>query len=142
MKLFPTARLIMCALFLTGFSSVGAPNANAVEGRAVLSSAAAQNTPQESSAATNLSGNWQMSWTTEKGKQRQVTIEIKQQGNKLSGNFESERGSASLKGTLQGDQVSFSVKMPRRQASFTGKVDGNKMGGTTEQGAPWTATRQ
>jgi hypothetical protein len=141
-KLFPTARLIMCALFVTGFSSVGAPNANAVEGRAVLSSAAAQDTPRESGAAPNLSGNWQMSWTTEKGKQRQVTIEIKQQGNKLSGNFESERGSASLKGTLQGDQVSFSVKMPRRQASFTGKVDGNKMSGTTEQGAPWIATRQ
>jgi hypothetical protein len=69
-------------------------------------------------------------------------MQIKQDGSKLSGTFESERGSAPLKGSLQGNQVSFSVKLPKRQGSFTGKVDGDKMSGTTEQGTSWTATRQ
>lgn len=142
MKFFSPTRSLMCALVVAGLGAIGTPNANAAGGSTVMSSPLAQDTPQESSAVPNLSGNWQMSWTAGKGKQRQVTMEIKQDGNKLSGNFESERGSAAVKGSLEGNQVSFSVKLPRRQASFTGTVDGNKMSGTTEQGVPWTATRQ
>ena len=69
-------------------------------------------------------------------------MQIKQDTGKLSGTFQGERGSASLKGKLEGNQVSFTVKLPRRQVSFTGTIDGGKMSGTTEQGASWTATRQ
>jgi hypothetical protein len=68
-------------------------------------------------------------------------MQLKQNGTKLSGKFQGERGSTSLTGSLQGNQVSFSVKMRKRQATFTGTVDGDKMTGTTEQGASWTATR-
>ncbi len=38
--------------------------------------------------------------------------------------------------------VSFSVKLRKHQASFTGTVAGDKMSGTTKQGGSWTATRQ
>lgn len=47
-----------------------------------------------------------------------------------------------LKGRLSANQVSFDVKTRKHKASFTGTVNGDKMSGTTEQGASWTATRQ
>jgi hypothetical protein len=101
---------------------------------------------QDNSAASSqtpaISGNWQLSWTTAKGKQQQVTVQIKQDGKKLSGTFQSARGSAPLKGSAQGNQVSFSAKAKKGDVSFTGTVDGEKMSGTTDQGTSWTATRQ
>lgn len=44
-----------------------------------------------------------------------------------------------LKGSISGNQVSFDVKTRKHKASFTGTVNGDKMTGTTEQGASWTA---
>jgi hypothetical protein len=68
-------------------------------------------------------------------------MEIKQDGTKLSGKFQGERGSAAVTGSLDGNQVSLKVRLPRRQVSFSGIVNGDKMNGTTEQGDSWTATR-
>jgi hypothetical protein len=41
-----------------------------------------------------------------------------------------------------GRRISFGVKVYGRQVSFTGTVDGNKMSGTTKEGAPWLAAHQ
>lgn len=95
-----------------------------------------------SNAAPSLTGNWQISWTAANGAQRQGTLQIKQDGKKLSGSFQGERGSVSLKGSSDGNQISFTVKRRKREVSFTGTVNGDKMSGTTEQGTSWTATRQ
>jgi hypothetical protein len=97
---------------------------------------------QNSGVAPNISGNWQLSSTGANGTQRQASMQLKQDGGKLSGKFEGERGSAALNGSLDGSQVSFSVKLRKRQVSFSGTVNGDKMSGTTEQGAAWTASRQ
>jgi hypothetical protein len=69
-------------------------------------------------------------------------MQIQQNGNKLSGKFNGQRGSVPLTGNLEGNQVSLRVKARRRQASFTGTIEGDKMTGTTEQGKSWTATDQ
>ena len=138
MKLFSSVPLLICAL-LVGVGAVSAvPNAVAGQPGVAIQDPPAQDNP----ASATVSGSWQLSWTAGKGNQRQATMQLKQDGNKLSGKFQSERGSTSLTGSLQGNQVSFSVKLPKRQASFTGTVDGGQMSGTTERGAPWTATRQ
>jgi hypothetical protein len=100
------------------------------------------NVAQNSDPTPSLSGNWQMSWTGMNGAQRQSTMQLKQDGTKLSGKLSGERGATSVTGSIQGNQVSFSVKLRRRQVSFTGTLAGDKMSGTTEQGAQWTATRQ
>lgn len=97
---------------------------------------------QDNTAAADLTGSWQISWTANNGEQRQASMQITQKGRKLSGTFEGARGSVPLKGTLDGDQVSVNVKLPRRQLSFTGTVNGDKMSGTTERGVAWSATRQ
>lgn len=138
MKLFSSVPLLMCALFVTAGTVSGAPNAIAEQPSVATPGAPAQDNP----ASATVSGSWQVSWTAGNGNQRKATMQLKQDGNKLSGKFQGERGSTSLTGSLQGNQVSFSVKLRKRQASFTGTVDGGKMSGATEQGTPWTATRQ
>jgi len=95
----------------------------------------------QDSPAADLSGNWQVSFAGKQGS-RQATMQIKQDSSKVSGSFEGERGSAPVSGTLNGSDISFTVKAPRREISFTGTVHGNKMSGTTEQGGSWSATRQ
>lgn len=100
-----------------------------------------QNSAQDGIEASNLSGIWQVSFNGKRGG-RQATMQLKEDGTKLSGSFQGERGSAPLKGTLNGNQVSFTVKMPRRTLSFSGSVEGDKMSGTTEQGGSWSASRQ
>lgn len=142
MKSISPVLLLICALIMAIGGISCASKANAQDTGTASANAAQQESAQDNSAAPNLSGNWQVSWENAKGSQRQVTMQIKQDGSKLTGEFQSERDSAPLKGSLKGNQVSFNVKLPRRQASFTGTVDGDKMSGTTDQGTSWTATRQ
>ena len=136
MKFLRSVSLFACSLLVAG-GIVAATNSFAE-----APSGAAQEASSADSSAPNLTGQWQVSWTGVNGTQRQVNMQIKQDGKKLSGTFEGPRGSVPVKGTCDGNQVSFTVKLPRRQESFTGSVDGDKMSGTTEQGASWTATRQ
>lgn len=119
-------------------AAISSPKANAQEAGASGANAAVQ----ENNASLNLSGDWRVSWAGAKGGQRDVTMQIRQDGNKLSGTLQGNRGSAPLKGSLSGNQVSINVKTRKHKASFTGTVNGDKMSGTTEQGASWTATRQ
>lgn len=136
MKFLRSISFLVCTLVVAGGITVATSSFPEAPG------APAQDASSGSSTAPSLSGNWQMSWTGPNGNQRQVAMQLKQDGKKLSGAFEGPRGSVPVKGTCDGSQVSFTVKLPRRQASFTGSVDGDKMSGTTEQGASWTATRQ
>jgi hypothetical protein len=101
-----------------------------------------QETSPGNPAPASLSGNWQMSWTGEDGQQRQGAMQLTQNGSNLSGKLQGERGAAPLTGTLEGNQISLNAKTRRRQFTFSGTVDGDKMSGTTARGATWTATRQ
>jgi hypothetical protein len=139
-KSFSSTSLFTCALLMTMGSFAGARAA--VLSRETASAGVLQQEAQETNASESIAGNWQVSWAAMNGNSRQVSMQVKQDGSKLSGTFEGERGSAPLKGTLKGNQVSFTVKLPRRQLSFSGTVEGGKMSGTTEQGASWSATRQ
>lgn len=101
----------------------------------------AQDAPKDNAAATDVTGSWQMTWTGENGTQREASMQIKQNGSKLSGKFEGERGATSLSGSVDGDQVTLSLKMRRRDVSFSGTVAGDKMSGTGPRGGSWSATR-
>lgn len=96
---------------------------------------------QDNPGAPSLTGNWQMSWTGANG-ERQSSMQLKQDGSKLSGKLQGERRAATVTGSIQGNQVSFNVKLRRRQVTFSGTVEGDRMTGTTEQGSNWSATRQ
>lgn len=93
-------------------------------------------------SSPTLSGNWQLSCTGRKGQVRQVTLQIQQQGSKLSGNYSGGSRSGRLRGSVQGDEVSLELAGKRRSATLTGTTDGNTLQVHTPKGISCTATRQ
>lgn len=89
-----------------------------------------------------LSGKWQLSCTGRRGKARQISLDISQQGAALSGSFDGGHRSGQLSGSVQGNQVSFQLSGARGAASFTGTTDGNTLDVHTDRGISCTATRQ
>jgi hypothetical protein len=136
-KIITPIPVLLCALLLAAGDVSGAWKAIAEPPGTAASQYSAQD-----NGTSSLTGTWQMSWTNKEGNQKQGTMQLKQDGSKLSGSVRAQRGTFSLGGNLQGDQVSIDVKVPLHKISFTGKVDGTKMSGTTAQGMPWSAIRQ
>ncbi len=99
-----------------------------------------------SDATDTTSGTWLMTWTNKEKEIRHATLQLQQSDGALSGTARLEggpiKGSFPLTGDLRGNQISFSVKVYGHHVSFTGTVDGNKMSGTTKEGAPWLAAHQ
>lgn len=91
----------------------------------------AQNSQSNNSQPADISGAWQISWESRGGPQ-QATMQVQQDGSKLSGTFEDESGSSQLTGSIAGNKVSLSVQIPGRPmtVTLTGTVDGDKMSGT------------
>jgi hypothetical protein len=135
MKVLPILALAICGIVGIGVSTAEAHRKGEIAN--VPTEAATRN-----DTAPNVAGKWQISWTDRNGNPKQATLQIQQDGSKLTGDFTSERGNFPLTGSLQGSQVSLTVKAKRRKASFTGTVDGESMKGSTEQGKTWTAVRQ
>ena len=98
---------------------------------------AAQSTP------VDVTGKWAFAVTTENGT-GYPTVTLKQEGEKLTGTYESQRlGSRELQGTIKGDTVKFSMKggegMP--DFEFNGVlVDKDNMKGTLEMGGMGSAS--
>ena len=117
----------------------------------------AQDAQSNQSQSTNVGGAWQVSWQGREGSQ-QATMQLQQDGSKLSGTFQGPRGSSPVTGSVDGNNISFNVQMQGRRGAmtlaFTGTIDGNKMSGTIQpQGGreghgggqgnrSWSAVRQ
>lgn len=93
----------------------------------------AQDSQSNSSQPANIGGAWQISWER-RGGSEQATMQIQQDGSKLSGTFLDSGGNSSqLTGSVAGTNVSFSVQVKARRTmtlAFTGTVEGDKMSGT------------
>jgi hypothetical protein len=117
---------------------------------------------QDSGQAANVAGKWQMSWQGRDGA-KQGTLQLQQDGSKLTGTFVSDRGSAAITGTVDGNNISFSTQGQGHHnftMVYTGSVEGEKISGTFQpqggqggmgggghhgggqQNRSWTATRQ
>jgi hypothetical protein len=128
---------------------------------AVCLSAAAEDAPPEG-PFPRVAGKWLVSWQARLGTE-QATIELVQEGSRLTGTFHDLHHYASLSGVIEGKEISFAVEFPGLRpytVGFTGTVDGDKISGTSQAkniggaGAylghggeiaqpehPWTATR-
>jgi hypothetical protein len=107
------------------------------------------------SQSTNIGGAWQLSMQGRDGAQ-QATMQLQQDGSKLSGTFQGPHGSSPITGSVDGNNITFNVQMQGRRGAmtlaFTGTIDGNKMTGTLQpQGGheghgggsrSWSAVRQ
>ena len=77
------------------------------------------------------------------------TIELKQDGEKLTGTYRGRYGASPIEGSLKDNQIGFTVTMnaegQQTSGHFAGVVDGDAMSGTVEfEGAgegTWSATR-
>lgn len=111
----------------------------------VVSTLLAQDSAQGSDQSANVAGTWELSFQGRRGPM-QATLTLQQNGTKVSGTLAGlgrmRNGSSPLTGSIQGSNVSFSVTGGRMPITFEGTVDDDKMSGTTQQGSPWTATRQ
>ena len=110
----------------------------------------------------NVAGTWQVSWQVRLGTAH-ATVQLTQDGSKLSGTFLEMGVSSNLSGSIQGKRIIFDVQFPGPRPftiEFTGTVDGDKITGASQakgvEGAgaylghggevvqpdhPWTATR-
>ena len=102
-----------------------------------------------SAFAADVTGSWNLVVETPNGP-RQSTVDFRQDGNNVTGTVHNRTGDAPLTGSVNGDQISFSVTRDRDGQSFTieysAKVDGSKMAGTLKfgdnGGIPFSATRK
>ena len=83
-------------------------------------------------SAADIAGPWKLTYTTENGLTREVTLELKLEGDRLSGTLASDRGKAQIEtGKLTGDEISFSLLRRGNgdeiTVNFWGKVEGATM---------------
>jgi hypothetical protein len=78
-----------------------------------------------------VAGAWQVSWQVRLGTAH-ATVQLTQDGSKLSGTFEEMGVSSKLSGSVEGKNISFDVQFPGPRPytiEFTGTVDGEKISG-------------
>lgn len=93
-------------------------------------------------ADASVAGPWNVKVSGAAGTADQK-IDLKQDGNKISGTFKGPRQSGTIEGTVDGNNIKFRVKA-RVPLDYVGTVDGDTMKGTlTGRGktGDWTATR-
>ena len=97
---------------------------------------------QKGSAATDVSGKWDMTMETPHGVAK-GPLEVKQDGAKLTANWVSDQiGSLKVTGTIEGKTITLSMDGPNGQPfGLKGTIEAKKMSGTTELGGAWSATR-
>jgi hypothetical protein len=111
--------------------------------------AAAPVTPVAAGAA-DITGTWQFNVTTDMGSGT-PTFTLKQDGEKVSGNYKGQLGEAPVTGTVKGSDVRMSFKVNFQgqdvELVYTGKIQAkDAMQGTAKLGelgeATWTAKKQ
>jgi hypothetical protein len=90
-----------------------------------------------------VTGKWLFTLDMSHGK-RNGTLDLQQDGEKLSGTGELEKhGSSTITGSAQGAKVSITIKLHGGSFTLIGTVEGDKMSGTTDPaGGTWNSTRR
>jgi hypothetical protein len=84
---------------------------------------------------TNVTGDWEFTVTTDQGSGT-PTMTFKQDGEKLTGKYNGQFGSADLTGTVKGNAIQFTftidVQGQQAPATYKGTVEKNTMKGTMD----------
>ncbi len=99
--------------------------------------------------ATNVTGEWAFTVTTDQGAGNPV-ITLKQDGEKLTGNYAGQLGNADLTGTVKGSAIHFTftldVQGQQAPVTYDGTVEKNTMKGKMDIGGmvngTFTATKK
>ena len=106
-------------------------------------------TAQLGAQATNVTGEWAFTVTTDQGAGNPV-ITFKQDGEKLTGKYAGQLGNADLTGTVKGDAIHFTftidVQGQNAPVTYDGTVEKNTMKGKLDIGGmvngTFTATKK
>lgn len=94
--------------------------------------------------AEGVAGHWQVAMDSPHGPLK-GSIEFKQDGSKVTGTLDlGPMGSFPLTGSVDGPKIGFAIELPEGQGTlkFDGKVDGEKMSGSTDPHSfKWEASR-
>ncbi len=109
----------------------------------ILSNMAIAQQPPEERTPTNVAGNWTIYSKGSDGQTATKYIELKQDGNTITGHFKGPNQSGGLEGTVNGRHIMFRTKT-RDVLTFLGMVDGNSIEGTFNirgKSGTWEARR-
>jgi len=98
---------------------------------------------------TDVTGAWDLRVEAPEGTAT-PTMDLVQEGEKITGIYAGQMGKARLEGTLQDDRIRFSIALKFKDRSYSiaysGTVKGNAMAGTAQFGdtgtGRWTAQRK
>jgi len=85
--------------------------------------------PPSDAPPANVEGKWTIYAKAGNGETSTKYIELKQNGNTLSGHFKGPNQSGGLEGTINGQNIMFRTKT-RWVFTFRGRVEGDKIQGT------------
>jgi type 1 fimbria pilin len=126
-----TRRLFVAVLLLLVCAATVTPPSAAAQ-------APEHSSPSSASKPVDVSGKWQVSWQGRLGTE-QCTLQLQQDGTKLTGTFQDVHGLSSLAGSAEEKRISFDVQFqgPRPFTTrFTGTtdptVDPGKIEGTSQ----------
>jgi hypothetical protein len=95
----------------------------------VLSSASLAQEPPAEQPPDNVAGSWKIyAKNVNNGGSSTKYVEIKQNGNQLTGHFKGPHQSGGIEGTINVHHIVFHTKT-REVLTFRGRVEGNKMSG-------------
>jgi hypothetical protein len=78
--------------------------------------------------AADVTGKWQTTTHTPDGQEMQLVFNLKQDGEKVSGNVEGPMGEAPItEGKMTGDSISFTVEVNDMKIVHKGTVSGDEM---------------
>jgi hypothetical protein len=82
----------------------------------------------------HVSGKWVLDVKLGDGQGGQATLDLKEEGEKITGTYTGALGTVPVTGTLKGDQVEISLTSDAGTVSYKGKVSGDTMEGTCSYG--------
>lgn len=129
--------------FRSFFSSITRPTLRRMFVSAGLALSMGVSLPVPNSAfaqigSPNISGSWLLTCTSKRGRERQVTLQIQQDGSRLGGTYNANGASGPLSGSVQGTQVSLNGGA----FAFAGSATNNTISGQNQRGRPCSATRE
>jgi hypothetical protein len=89
--------------------------------------------------AADADGTWDLGYTTPNGMNRQSRLELKVEGDTLTGSLSSDRGTAKIDtGKVSGDEIAFDLIRKSNNdeitVHFRGRIEGNTMKLTMQYG--------
>jgi hypothetical protein len=85
-------------------------------------------------ADSSVTGKWVLDVKLGDGQGGQATLDLQQEGEKITGTYSGALGSVPVTGTVKGDQVEISFSSDAGSVSYKGKVSGDTMEGTCSYG--------